>query len=435
MCDSKVLGTNLLNCFVGALGAIEGSGIRMFELRPRDKSFEEVFCGDYDFVVNSNDLGAIIQKFIDACVTHGVHLVVVGTALNKRVLRLVKRGRQIVVELWLSVEMAGTGGLADRRQISGTTLTAALGNRGDDEANAIRAAIYLTHLYYKNKAISHPLQQRRLKFFREVLIAASASGTEEGSAAKKRLTMSYHRILSNDGADLAAANRDALAYLVEQGLSPARRRLLTLRRSLNRDWGLVKRIVPVMGPDGSGKTYLCKYLLTENPERRAHFPYKQFFRNRDYKFLIRGLRAIFKGEEKNQLDERIAHYVIAKSTLVSLWWSLLLSMRSNTLFVDRYGWDYLFTGIRGVNRPPARIRMHSVFLRMIPRPSKCIIMIGRTETILARKLELEEQQIAFIYGEYINYVADGRARRVFFCNTEMDYEWVRSDLTAFLKGS
>jgi hypothetical protein len=434
MRDDHSPAENLYACFRDALAAIEGSDIDMFELRPRSRSFEEALSGDYDFVVNPEHLPRIVKVIFDKCIEHGVHFTFDARALNKRVIRLVLKGSVIIIEAWLNVELAGPGGRRDRREIPGASLSRELRSLSEDDAQALKAAIYLTHLYYKSKNIAEPLQQQRFRFFRNALSSSPLIETSGADAAKKRLREAYDRLLQNGGHSSAAANRDGIAYLEARGLSPIRRRFPRFRRRLRGDGSMMRPIVPLIGPDGVGKTYLCENLVSEAPAALRHLRYKRFFRNLEYKYLISCLKWIFRNEEFNQLDERISGYVVIKSTLASIGWSLVLRWRGKTLFVDRYAWDYLFTGIRRVQEPPTRIRMHRLFLWMIPRPNKCVVLMCGAQTILRRKAELDEDRILFVYNEYIRHVASGRAQSTFFCNSEMAYEDLREDLNAFVAG-
>lgn len=422
----------ILDAFRISLLALDESGIDMVELRPREKSLKDVFFGDYDYVINYYDLESAIKVFLSSCISHGVHLEVLATAVNKRVLILRRNNKKIVVELWVNVELAGRNRRRELQLIPGASLLRALKSADSSEASFIKAVIYLTHLHYKNKNILNPLQQQRILFFREKLNFYESIKSEKSNSLKL-VTEAYEKMSAGCSVDLESANSAAISYLLEKNISISRRRFVKLRKNIYSTWRLLDSIIPVVGPDGSGKTYFCKNLAAENSNQRKHFPYKKLFRNGDYKLLMMTLRFVLKDDDRNQIDERISGYVILKSSSISLFWSLYFMLRRRKLFVDRYGWDYLLRGIRRTEVQLSRIKMYGLLSRLIPRPTRIIIMTGKSDTILNRKMELRKDQICFLYSHYICNVACGNARRAFFCNTELDYEEARVDLNDFLE--
>lgn len=419
----------LLDCLLTAMDSIDRAALGMIELRPRAKARENVTSGDYDFVIKPEDLPHILRLCLNACLTHGVHLELNNTALNKRVLRFASGGKRVVMELWQKIEMVDRKGAEYRLELSGTEIVTALQGASDEEAQVLKAAIYLTHLHFKRKDIDQPLQQTRLQQFHTAL----AGSSRPDSAA---LARAFEKLLAGSKSgpqpELAAANLTALKWLADQGFNVHPRRFATLRKRWHRDRRLIGPILPVLGPDGAGKTYFCDHLVAEEPEQRQHMRYKKFFRNYDYRLLMRVMRLIFPQDKENQLDERLSVYVILKAGLVSFLRGKQLQRQDRLLLIDRYGWDYLLKGIRRRHNSPARIALHGLWRRLIPRPSKCIILFGHAETIHARKPDLSTEMIDFVYDEYIELVAAGRALRCFFCNTELDYDAVRRDLNAFL---
>jgi len=421
----------LLACLLDSLKSLEKTKANIFELRPRTKSMPEALSGDYDYVIDPCDTTKIIKHFLSACTNHKVHLEFISTDANKRIIKLIQNGNHITVELWLNIELAGPAGPKDPRQISGAEICRLLNTQDNNKAETIKAALYLTHLYYKGKNLEAPLQQHRLAYFQDILSSKKERYNKDCSGPQKKIKDMYDMIMQCSEADIAEANREALSFLKKQGLSSTRIKRPMLR-TLNLDRHLISHVVPFMGPDGSGKTYVVNKLVHDEPHYLSHLPYKKMFRNKDYTFLIRVLKKIYKRDSQNQLDERASGYVVIKSSVVCVLWSLLHKRHRKLLIVDRYAWDFVLKGIRLKDRAARRIWMHGIFIRMIPRPRKCIIMVAQNETIQSRKNELSNEQIAFVYDQYINNVANARCRRAFFCCSENEYEHLQFDLKSFV---
>ena len=405
----------------------------MLELRPRKKTISEVFSGDYDFVIHPDDLPSIIKTILGICTKHESHLEVITKSKNKRIFKIIKNGHSITVELWINVELAGTARLVKALQISGRAICEAVQKQGAEHGNVIKAALYITHISYKKKSLLEGLQVERIQFFTDSLY--SLSQRESLTSSVDSLKEVYAALLRNDNVDLARANSIALRVLADFGLNSRMRLFSRFQQKRFSQSKIMKRIVPVIGPDGSGKTYICEHLEREDPTNRMHFPYKKFFRNLGYEFLIKSLRKLFSIKDKNKIDEKISGYLILKATIFMFFWAVKLKIEKRILFVDRYGWDYLLKGIRCDDSPPSRIMMSPAFLRLIPRPNRIIIMYGRATTVFSRKREVSEQELNFIYNTYLIFVASGHARRALFCSTELGYDSVAKDVKDFLKNT
>lgn len=288
--------TILLSCFLESLKTIEASDIHMLELRPRTKTISHVFSGDYDFVIHPDDLISIIKTILRICTKHESHLEVITKSKNKRILRIIKNGHSITIELWINVELADTTRLAKTLQISGRTICEAVRKLGAEHGNVIKAALYITHISYKKKSLLEDLQVERIQFFMDSLY--SLSQRESLTNSLDSLKEVYAALLRNDNVDLAKANSIALRVLADYGLNSSMRLFSRFQQKRFVQSKIMKRIVPIIGPDGSGKTYICEHLALEDPANRMHFPYKKFFRNFGYNFLIKSLRKFFSIKEK-----------------------------------------------------------------------------------------------------------------------------------------
>lgn len=423
---------DLLLTFLESLREVERQKLGMVELRPRAKTVNEVANGDYDFVVNSYDLALILSAFLRACENHKVHMKVTRPSPNKRIIQLIKASQAVTVELWLNVELSVSSGIPIRRVLNGRELVNHLQDRSAEHAIAVKSAVYLTHLYFKNKAIDGPLQQARVAEFHDSL-------TQNGNPSHEALLRIYSRIHSRNDClrreDLEEFNRHATSWLKSIGLKPRLSYFRRTRSYLRRVTAL-RNFVPIIGADGAGKTSLCQELVQKSPERHVQIIYKNLFRNLEYKSLYSISLLFFPAKEKNKFDEQVSGYVILKSVAVLLLWGWTMRPRGKIALLDRYGWDWLVKGIRRPEIPPGQISLHSLFSLLIPRPANTIVAFCRPEKIISRKPEeLSKEQLIFIYEQYVEIVTAGRAGDVFFCNTELSSKESALSLENFLDQS
>jgi hypothetical protein len=423
-------GTAVLRSFLGALGEVAARRLPMTELRPRAKTALAALSGDYDYVVDPARLEDILAVFAAECLKNGVHLEYNSDFRNKRVLTICFGEEAISVELWTRIELSGPGRRGPTHEIEGARLLGALARAKTPEAaNALLAAIYVTHVVLKDKDMAGALQQERIAHFRASLTALPDPA--DPALARLRAVLDG---MAEGRLDRPRAQAAALDYLAAQGVPVADRRLRRqVQRRLRRAWLLSDRIVPVLGPDGSGKTYFCENLLASEPRRLMHLPFKKLFRNSKDYWILQRLFSPRRTEPANVVDERLTAYIVLKSILTGGLLARRLRRGKKTAVIDRYSWDYLFTNLRTTARPPARGRLYAPLLPLIPRPRRAIVMACSPERILERKQELDRERIVFLYDEYRHIAARGLSRRTLFYNAEgpFDAECARR----FLSGS
>ena len=423
---------DLLSTFLESLQEVEWRKLGMVELRPRAKTVNEVVNGDYDFVVNSEDLALILSVFLRACENHKVHMKVTRPSPNKRIIQLIKASQAVTVELWLNVELSASSGIPIRQVLSGRELVNHLQGHSAEHAIAVKSAVYLTHLYFKNKDVEGPLQQARVAGFHDSL-------TQSGNPNHEALLRIYSRIHSRNDClrqeELEEFNRDATSWLRSIGLKPRLSYFRRTRSYLRRVTAL-RNFVPVIGADGAGKTTLCEQLVQESPELYVRLIYKSLFRNLEYESLYQVSLLFFPAKEKNKFDEQVSGYVILKSVAVLLLLGWTMRPRGKIALLDRYGWDWLVKGIRRPEILPGQISLYSLFSLLIPRPANTIVAFCHPEEIISRKPEeLSKEQLIFICEQYVEIVTVGRAGDVFFCNTELSLKESGVSLENFLNHS
>lgn len=408
-------------------------------LRPRIMDPNTAHIGDFDYLFDPANVEIIYRKALDAASECGSGVSLDQAAPHKRVINFgYPDSYRIKCELWPWAEMSGPGsqrftlGWADLEQVRGSSET----------FKTTLALIYLTHLHHKSKSLDADEVQWRLQQYLGELSGSDCTETERAHRTFRDLTEGF--------ICTATANRIALQELRNIGLRPKRyklpsrlaRRALTTskRRSLART-----RIVPVVGPDGVGKTSVIGAYTTGNfrPEATS-LRYKTLFRKlglfraiyqANQKLADRGVDT-FGTTKSNLIDERISPLVVLSTLptycLLTFWVTIIRLLRKDHIvLMDRYFWDYLILP-RSSTGQLARIRSARALLQATPRASLAVVLVAPPKSIRSRKEELDEPTIGSIYDHYLYCFARGRAIRLAIVPTTGTVEEAARGLQSFL---
>lgn len=407
-----------LAAFQQALEIMGAEELPIIELRPKEKTLGAIVTGDYDFAIARSAIPRVLKIFVKACLMNNVDLEYHQNYPNKKVIIIRGECAAIVIELWPKIELEKNK-IKQEMDVSKIFQMISLGQQA--EANTILSAIYITHIAYKNKNVSEPLQQERMTYFKALLQASSIEMTGEKKKIADTLLAEYDQVSSETCSinDIEKANKVAVDVLESFGI-----RLVTFRQSMTRGKfkkvgsNKIRRIIPVLGADGAGKTYLCEHIVNGSSGNIKHKPFKAFFRyGLDYRVLMRAAKKVGLGESNNVVDERMPFYVALKSSMLLAAYDYYLALKKRRLIIDRYLCDYFITNIRR-DGAPRTIRGYYLAFKLLPKPSKLVVVMAKVETILARKEELTEEKILFIYNFYTTMVAEGYGDKIYFYNSE-----------------
>jgi hypothetical protein len=413
-------------------------------LRPRDVCIHAAFDGDYDMLFDPDRFSDIIAAAVTQSRRHGVSLTIEQYAQYKKRICFIcdDPERRIQMELWPHAELTVPNGpFRSLATISWRSARPFLVQKGKylTLAPMVAAAIYVTHLHHKQKSLSSPEVQGRLAYYEDVLAES------DGRAGADPLDIV--RGVRSRTADLKTANKRAYSALVRMGvrvrilriaplLERARRRLVSI--IIGKDaapfWP-----VPIVGPDGSGKTTIANTLA----ERHGFdaFRFKNVFRS---SFLYRGFHHVKERyahtshKAKNLTDENMVHVVLAIA--IFRWWPLVVSRMAgrylrkdgrSTIVMDRYFWDYLVK-VRHADVPPARVSGFRLLSRLVPVPSRAVVLCCSHPTLRARKNELRPEAVDFLYGFYCEQIARSKVKRVLALCTDGRLERSHRQVSWFL---
>lgn len=419
----------LLDFFENLKGEL-ASRIQILTLRPKLVStIESNFEGDFDFIVRKRDVYDALFLIYDLCKKSGVNFTLHQAFKNKRVFKFFitdPEKKCITLELWTAIEFT------ENRRIKSFTADSIFDSIESKTASApeLLALIYITHLHHKKKnAFSDENIYRFGVFTAHLHSAESLLGTNK--------IVSLLEAIGNRELSLEAANGRALRVLYKAGLKTSNSLLKDMAYFLFRVQKKVlnlKKIVPVVGPDGAGKGTISDKALDEL-NNWTPFRYKELYRVRKL-YKLRWMLIRNRGNRPfNHLDEQINHYILFTSYVTIR--LLPFFRRRKRILLDRYFVDYLATPIRYLDHrvEPQKIKFYGLMMHFIPSPNSMVFMGCETDSLVERKNELPIVSIDFLQRLYCEFILRKRIPMVLFLSTENEIELSSEALRLFLNRS
>ncbi len=406
----------LIACSECCRQALMDSNVKVELLRPKhiDKK-EDYFTGDYDFIVKKSDFLSILKLFHEICKQAGINFELIKKNPRKWRIELFHYygSSRIVYEFWFSIDLFDLHGDLKKPAYVPTENIFAI-SEYESNRTEVLACFYMTHLLFKDCDVEEPEQVYRLDWFIEKLKACPGD---------RQAVVTMLRELRQGQKTAFDAGRLALKQLAVFGLAPLRfnaktERIKLLGRRLAR--GLrPKRILPVIGTDGTGKGTITELALRDSPDLFVTYRFKNLFRKsfvyrRCYKYFYRAKL------EKNLADEKMLPLILLLGILK---WNLFRWFHlSKVVIVDRYFVDYLARGIRigADDREPMKVACFEPFSRLIPITRGLFVFSCSTPTIHSRKRELSERSIQFMENLYLEFVCKQPFQWVMFLSTETE---------------
>jgi hypothetical protein len=421
--------TNVFDAFAATIHRLQAMHAVVL-LRPRDVCIHSAFEGDYDLLFDPNRFSEILAAAVMQCRKHGVSLTIEQYAQYKKRICFIcdDAERRIQMELWPHAELTiSNGPFRSLGAIPWESARPFLVKKGRYLAlePTVAAAIYITHLHHKQKSLTSPEVQRRLAYYEDVL-AASGNRPDEDP-------LDVIRAVRSRTADLKAANMRAHSALVRMGLEVRSLRISPLLERARRRLGSVVgggdgaafSPIPIVGPDGSGKTTLVNTLAERHGFGALRF--KNVFR---FSLLYRSFYHIKERyahtshKAKNLIDENMLPAILAVAMV--RWWPVIITSSIGrylrgpggpAIVVDRYFWDYLVR-VRHADAPPSRLSGYNVVRKLVPEPSKAVVLCCKVATLNSRKNELRPEAVDFLYDFYCEQIARNRVKRVLALSTD-----------------
>ncbi len=427
--DNKEERVSLLN-FFGKLKKGMASEVQILALRPKyTPTVESNFEGDFDFMVAKQDFERVVNIIYDLCKKQGINFTLDQRALNKKRFEffvLNKKGPCLILEFWTAIEFTHNN---KKKSFPAKSIFDTL-NKNKITKVEILSLIYITHLFHKDKNIFSEENRYRFEVFLQDL-----------SGKKLKLNDEIPKLLEklqNKTLCIEYANKRAIGLLMHYGNENSRNANLKIKVLSKRVWNKIfqlKRLVPIVGPDGVGKGSVSKKGLAEL-DGWLSWRFKSFYRiNKLYAYIFYKFMALLFfsfGQDRNKLDERLSYYIFGTSFFASR--ISLLFRPTKGVLLDRYFTDYLGTPIRYLdnNRYPKKIGLYKLLFFLTPVP-KNMIFLGCTDaSLITRKNELPLISVDFLQQLYCEFIVDKEIPQVLFISTENPIHISSAILSDFL---
>lgn len=396
--------------------------INLVSLRPKlDTEAYQKFEGDYDFLIPSNQVSTLLTTIYLYSKDNGINFKLSQTKATKKRFSFFiddQKKKSIVWEFWTAIEYTDSG---QRKFLSENIL--AVIEKQPNLRETILCAIYITHLYHKDKDILTEENQFRFKHFLNLV-----NGYDNG------VTTLLRSVFDNT-VDLKTANGKAVRMLENleiRSQSNGNNLSCFFRKIIQRIFNL-KHITPIVGPDGSGKGAVSKALF-ENTDSYISHRFKSLYRVRYfYKIRIKlfGKRRI-ENEPLNKLDEELNYYIFFMSSVIIR--MIYRKKRKRKILMDRYFIDYYGSPIRYLKEKekPKKMKFYNLIRFFTPIPYKMVFLSCRNATLHQRKNELTDNAIYFLEKVYMDFILKKNIPSVLFISTENSIELSQKTLTDFL---
>jgi len=258
----------------------------------------------------------------------------------------------------------------------------------------LEALYYLSHLKSKKKELSAELIQTRLRHYKEVTKTFSE---EYSNWFETLLERPQERDAVASKANRALVKLGVL-FTPKEAVKASSERQLRMKISLHRIYAQMMKkvkIIPVVGPDGVGKTSLIERLKKRSYSKIKYYRFKNLFRHSVF-YQIMALflrRGAAKNIAKNQYDDLYGDKMV---TIAALRYPLLAlsSILSKRFYLsDRFFHDLILQDVRFLERKAHLRKNWKQLLHKSPATFWFIHLDAPTDVILSRKDELNAEAI------------------------------------------
>lgn len=393
-------------------------------LRPKlIKDVSDYFKGDFDFIIDKSSFIEIMEIIYSLSKNNGVNFILNQRSVNKKLFKFFINDAydlSFTIELWTAIEY--TEFKSKKSFLSKSILE--LKESNNIKEIEVLALLYITHLYHKTKDLFSEENQFRFRYFIEKLNAET----------KNTELLAIFRKLKDNEISIDYANNKAIEMLSSLGIncnSTFNEKLKVLIKKIKIKGISLKRIVPIVGPDGVGKGSISHVSL-QSVKSFISFRFKSLYRlNKIYRMRLMMLSG-YNTEARNQLDEKIPYYIFFLST-ISLQ-ALRVLKRNKGILMDRYFTDYLVTPLRYLEgeKVPKKIFLYNFFLFLTPMPNKMIFMGCKDSSLVARKNELPIISVKELQDVYCEFIVKKCMPEILFISTENTVRTSAKAMTWFL---
>lgn len=394
-----------VDTFQQLLERVRERQLPLISLRPKEISEAAAYEGDYDLFLPPQYMDELFRIVFDLAVEKHSSFTINRYKHGKAVIVLHNRAdnRSIFLEIWNMLSVKEPHNQTIRYIFPDQLESHILPTKSGEFAFSleVEALYYLSHLFTGGKKLTTELVRYRVSYYQEVL-------RKEGSKYAQ-----WYDDLAEGKSDIKSAAHLANMELVGMGILFSKKnigavmaelttKIAASRSRFKRQWLRALKIIPVVGPDGVGKTSLIETLIQKSSVKAGYFRFKKLFRSSPFYRLVfplfqRSLSNEFGGKVsigKSEVDDRYASVVFSNALMMYPFRIISNFLSGRLMFSDRYFHDYLLTNIR-LRGAKAGLRTEwKKWLCRIPQQYWFIHLDASTEVILSRKTELNEEGVS-----------------------------------------
>lgn len=398
--------------------------VEILSLRPKlTESGSDIYKGDFDYIVKEKDVLQLINVIYNYCKNNGINFILNQKPKNKRIFIFFIddfKESSITLEFWTTIEFTGQ---KKKQNLSVENVFQVIGN-GNISSDEVLSLLFILHLHHKNKDLFSDENMFRYSYFQNKM----------GQGILGREIFSVFEKLKNNQLSITDANLwavDKLAGLNIKNRSDVKGDFQFLRNRIRNKVLNLKKIIPLVGPDGVGKGSVSDQAI-ENLKGWSWFPFKLLYRVRFFYRLRLSFVSDWKKNPNNLNDEKIKGYIFFMAFFNV---RMLALLKKNKVLLDRYFMDYFASPIRYPRdgEEPQKIKFYRLFLKLTPVTNH-IIFLGCADTsLMERKNELPLKSVACLQKLNCEYIIEKRVPSVLFLSTENPIETSSKVLYNYLK--
>ena len=384
----------MIDLFHELIEKIFDENISLVQLREKNIDIENIFSGNYDYYIPPAQLNQCLEIMFNLlsqkCINFSINKMKFG---KTKVIIYAKNNinQYIHLELWNHLEVKDSLGQASKYIFEDTLNTIIYKDKNAYKLSLkVEALYYLSYLHTKSKNLDSPEVIYQVEYYK-----AKSRDLKEVHDLYLELLSTHNISKTSHKANMILID---LNILEKESLIDSKVLSVTLKKVLVKTNSKILKcikIVPVVGPDGVGKTSLIEDMILNIGQKVQYYRFKRLFRKSFiYHILYRYLtKKSSKKVDKNSYDDEHGVFIIFISLMryPMLMLNILFSLK--IIFSDRYFHDYILKNTRAEDERIVLRKKWKFLLKMIPNLYWFIQLDAPSDIILARKQEMSKNDI------------------------------------------